>query len=161
MATEAMRGVDPRMAGAASGVNNTIRQVGSVVGSAAAGAILQNQLASHLREEAEKRAGALPAQARAPFVDGFKKAAKGGLEVGAGQTGAAQHLPRNLPQQVVDQITHAAQSVFTHGFVGAMKPTMTLPIILVFAGSLSCLAMRGYRGKAAERSPETVEATTG
>ncbi|GAA4631405.1 DHA2 family efflux MFS transporter permease subunit [Actinoallomurus vinaceus] len=161
MATEAMRGVDPRMAGAASGVNNTIRQVGSVVGSAAAGAILQNQLASHLREEAEKRKGALPGQAQGPFVDGFKKAAKSGLEVGAGQTGAAQHLPRNLPQQVVDQITHAAQSVFAHGFVDAMKPTMTLPILLVFAGSLACLVMRGHRGNTAERSPETVEATTG
>jgi hypothetical protein len=108
-----------------------------------------------------KRAGALPPDARGPFVDGFKKAAKGGLEVGAGQTGAAQHLPRNLPQQVVDQITRAAQSVFTHGYVGAMKPTMLLPIVIVFIGAASCLAVRGLRGSTAERSPETVEATTG
>ncbi|MFL6053617.1 MAG: DHA2 family efflux MFS transporter permease subunit [Actinoallomurus sp.] len=161
MATETMRGVDPRMAGAASGVNNTTRQVGSVIGSAATGAILQNQLASHLRDEAAKRAGALPPDARGPFVEGFNKAAKGGLEVGAGQTGAAQHLPRNLPQQVVDQITRTAEGVFSHGFVGAMRPTMTLPVALVFVGAAACLAVRGYRRTAEDRSPETVEATTG
>ncbi|GAA0356976.1 MFS transporter [Actinoallomurus spadix] len=161
MATEAMRGVDPRMAGAASGVNNTTRQVGSVVGSAAVGAILQNQLASNLRDEAQKRAGALPAEARGSFVQGFKDAAKGGLEVGAGQTGAAQHLPKGLPQQVVEQITRTAASVFGHGFVDAMKPTMLLPIALVFVGAASCFAVRGYRRAAADRSPESVEATTG
>jgi EmrB/QacA subfamily drug resistance transporter len=160
MATEAMRGVDPRMAGAASGVNNTTRQVGSVVGSAVTGAVLQNQLASHLRDEAVKRSGALPAEARGPFVAGFGNAAKGGLEVGAGQTGAAQHLPRGLPQQVVDQITRAAESVFAHGYVGAMKPTMSLPIALVFVGAASCLAMRGHRSVTAQRSPEPVEAGT-
>ncbi len=72
MATEAMRGIDPRMAGAASGVYNTIRQIGSVVGSAAMGAILQNQLASALRHQASLRAGGLPPQARGPFVEGFQ-----------------------------------------------------------------------------------------
>lgn len=45
MATEAMRNVPAHLAGAASGVNNTIRQVGSVLGGAAVGAILQSRLA--------------------------------------------------------------------------------------------------------------------
>lgn len=161
MATEAMRGVDPRMAGAASGVNNTIRQVGSVVGSAVAGALLQNRLAVELREEAVRRSGQVPAQARAQFVDGFKNAAKGGLEVGTGQTGTAQHLPKGLPAQVADQITRAAESVFTHGYVSAMKPTMAVPIIAVFVGALSCLVIRRQVGAGDPRPKETVEATTG
>ena len=79
MATEAMRGVPPRLAGAASGVNNTIRQVGSVIGSAAVGALLQNRLAAALREEATARAGQLPPAYRDPFVRGFEQAASGGL----------------------------------------------------------------------------------
>ncbi|GJF32719.1 MFS transporter [Kitasatospora sp. NE20-6] len=48
MSAEAMRNVDPRLAGAASGVNNTIRQIGSVIGAAAVGALLQNRLTAEL-----------------------------------------------------------------------------------------------------------------
>ena len=159
MATEAMRGVEPRMAGAASGVYNTVRQIGSVVGSAAMGAILQNQLAGALRHEATVRAAGLPPQARGPFVAGFKDAGSGGIEVGAGQGGgAAQHVPANLPKDVAAQISHAARDVFDHGFVTAMKPTMALPIVVVLAAALSCLVMsRHVRASAPQRVDEQVE----
>ena len=42
--TVAMRNIQPQMAGAASGVLNTVRQVGAVIGTAAVGALLQNRL---------------------------------------------------------------------------------------------------------------------
>jgi EmrB/QacA subfamily drug resistance transporter len=158
MATEAMRSVEPRMAGAASGVNNTIRQIGSVVGSAAAGAILQNRLAVSLQHEAAGRAGQLPAQARGPFLEGFHKAAKGGLEVGAGQTGAAQHLPQSLPKEVADQITKVAGAVFHHGFVTAMKPTMALPIVVVLAAAASCFAVKRHVRTGKPQASEPVKA---
>ncbi|MGW0855545.1 DHA2 family efflux MFS transporter permease subunit [Streptomyces sp. NPDC002690] len=48
MSTEAMRNVPPALAGAASGVNSTFRQIGSVVGAAAVGALLQTRLAAQL-----------------------------------------------------------------------------------------------------------------
>lgn len=51
MVTVAMYNVEPAMAGAASGVLNTIRQVGTVIGSAAVGAVLQSRLAAALRDE--------------------------------------------------------------------------------------------------------------
>ncbi len=161
MATEAMRGVDPRMAGAASGVNNTVRQIGSVIGSAAIGAMLQNRLAAAFQDEAAKRAAALPAQARGPFVAGFKNAAEGGLEVGAGQTGTAQNLPHGLPAQLAAQITSAAKAVFEHGFVAAMRPTMLVPVVVVFLGALSCLAVRRHTAARNAGSPEPVEAAAG
>ena len=154
MATEAMRGVPPRLAGAASGVNTTIRQVGSVIGSAAVGALLQNRLAEALREEATARAGQLPAAYRDQFVRGFDQAAAGGLEVGAGQTGASQTLPPGLPAQVVAQIHRLSAEVFDAGFVRAMHPTLMLPIIVIVAGALACLGMRRYqRPGAASESP--------
>jgi EmrB/QacA subfamily drug resistance transporter len=159
MATEAMRGIEPRMAGAASGVYNTIRQIGSVVGSAAMGAILQNQLASSLQHEATVRAGQLPPQARGPFLAGFKNAATGGIEVGAGQSGAAQNVPQNLPKEIAGQVSQVAKAVFDHGFVAAMKPTMALPIVVVLVGALSCLVMKRHV-KAGEPQPtEAVEAS--
>ncbi|MFJ5119259.1 hypothetical protein [Kitasatospora sp. NPDC088548] len=48
MSTEAMRNVEPRLAGAASGIDNTIRQVGSVIGAATVGALPQGRLAAEL-----------------------------------------------------------------------------------------------------------------
>lgn len=157
MATEAMRGVDPRMAGAASGVNNTSRQIGSVVGSAAMGAILQNRLAASLQHEAANRAGQLPAQARGPFVAGFTKAAKGGMEIGAGRTGASQNLPQTLPKEVAGQITKAAEAVFGHGYVTAMKPTMALPIGVVLLAAASCFAVGRHRRPAEPQASEPVK----
>jgi EmrB/QacA subfamily drug resistance transporter len=161
MATEAMRGIEPRMAGAASGVYNTIRQIGSVVGSAAMGAILQNQLASSLRHEATVRSAQLPAQARAPFIEGFKNAGKSGVEVGAGQSGAAQSVPKNLPQDVAAQISKVAKAVFEQGFVTALKPTMALPIAVIVVAALSCLVMKRHVRAAEPQPTEPVEAAAG
>ncbi|WP_327431973.1 DHA2 family efflux MFS transporter permease subunit [Streptomyces sp. NBC_01236] len=48
MSTEAMRHIPRHLAGAASGVNNTVRQIGSVAGAAAVGALVQSRLAAEL-----------------------------------------------------------------------------------------------------------------
>jgi EmrB/QacA subfamily drug resistance transporter len=159
MATEATRNVPPRLAGAASGVNNTVRQIGSVLGSAAVGAVLQNQLASSLKDEAATRAAALPPDVRPGFVKGFAGAAKGGLEVGAGQTGTQQKLPPGVPQNVVHQIQQVAGQVFSHGFVHAMKPTMILPIVVVLASAAACFGVKGYRSTPAAGATDPAPAT--
>jgi EmrB/QacA subfamily drug resistance transporter len=65
MAAVAMRGVKPEVAGAASGVMNTVRQLGSVVGSSAVGALLQNRTAAALRHQGALHPGGLSALARA------------------------------------------------------------------------------------------------
>ena len=97
MVTVAMRNIDPRMAGAASGVLNTVRQVGLVIGTAAVGALLQNRLVSSMNSQAAARSGALPAQLRGPFVAGIKQAASNGIQVGAGQNGSGIKLPPGCP----------------------------------------------------------------
>ncbi|MCW2913881.1 MAG: hypothetical protein JWN52_1949 [Actinomycetia bacterium] len=155
MATMAMRNVEPRMAGAASGVMNTIRQIGSVVGSASVGAVMQNQLASSLKDEAAKRSANLPAAYRGHFVDGFQHAAKGGLEVGAGQKGITQHLPANVSPDIATQLEHLAGQVFSHGFVDAMKPTMGLPIVVVLIGAAACFGIKRRASSGDKGSPDT------
>src|SRR6266704_912887 len=52
MTTVAMRNVEPRIAGSASAVLNTIRQLGAVIGSAVIGALLQNRLSTTLHDQA-------------------------------------------------------------------------------------------------------------
>ena len=159
MATEAMRGVPMMLAGAAAGVNNTLRQVGSVVGSAAVGALLQNQLASTLRDEATRRSAALPAEMRSRFVDGFAASAKGGIEVGPRHANAAS----GLPAEVAAKLQQVGQAVFQHGYVRAMHPTLILPVAAAFVAAALCLlATRHTTGTQATGAvaPPTVEGAT-
>jgi MFS family permease len=135
MATEAMRGVPPVLAGAAAGVNNTLRQVGSVVGSAAVGALLQNQLATTLRDEATTRSAALPAPYRSGFIQGFAASAKGGIEVGPRQVSTGS----GVPADVAAKLHQVGLQVFQHGYVRALHPTLILPIAAAFVASALCL----------------------
>jgi EmrB/QacA subfamily drug resistance transporter len=139
LTTVAMREVDPRMAGAASGMLNTVRQVGSVIGTAAVGALLQNRLASSLVSQATIRSAALPAAYRAPFVSGFRQAAATGLLTGGSGNPAAS---RGVPAALAAQLQRLGAEVFSQGYVLAMRWTMVMPIAVVVLAAASCLAIR-------------------
>ncbi|MFG2695830.1 DHA2 family efflux MFS transporter permease subunit [Kitasatospora sp. NPDC048407] len=142
MVTVAMYRVQPSMAGAASGVLNTIRQIGTVLGSAAVGAVLQNRLAIALHDEAVRRAPDLPAEVREPFLAAFRNAAGAGQETGLGITPA---LPPGTPADLARQVDRAATAAFDHGIVHAMGPTLALPITVVALGAVACLLVRRHR----------------
>jgi EmrB/QacA subfamily drug resistance transporter len=160
MVTVAMRNIDPRMAGAASGVLNTVRQVGLVIGTATVGALLQNRLVSSIANQAATRSAALPPRLRHPFVAGMDSSAKNGIQVGAGQSGGTTHLGRGLPQQVVAEIARIAHDVFTFAFVTAMRQTMILPVVLLAVGALSCLAIREGKRAPEREEPEAAKTET-
>jgi EmrB/QacA subfamily drug resistance transporter len=125
LTTVALRNVNPMMAGAASGVFNTTRQLGTVIGTAGVGALLQNRLVASLTSQAQLRTAHLPVQARDKLIAGFQSAAKGGLEVGSGH-----------------RTTGLAGEIFTHGFVIAMRPTILVPILFIAAGAVSCVFIK-------------------
>jgi EmrB/QacA subfamily drug resistance transporter len=150
----ATRNLDPKLAGAASGVINTIQELGTVVASAVVGAFLQNRLATALHDQAVVRSAQLPAELRARFVDGFSHAARNGFEVGAGQSGASLQLP-GVPADVVQMLQAAAHHVFTHAFVDAMRPTMVLPIVIIAIVAAGTFFVRADRPSAeAHRAEE-------
>ena len=130
------RTLQPRLAGAASGVFSTIQELGAVLATAVIGAVLQNQLATSLRAEATTYSTQLPLPVRQPFIDGFASAAKTGFEVGAGQSGTALQLPPGLPADVAAQITQIGHAVFTHAFVDAMKPAMAIALVVVLVSAI-------------------------
>lgn len=138
----ATRNLTPQLAGVASGVLNTLQELGGVTASAAVGALLQNRLATALHDQSVLYAGQLPQPLRAPFITGFSNAATKGLEVGAGQTGGSVPLPPGLPASVVQQIQQAAAQVFSHGFVAAARPTLALPLVILLLAAVSCLALQ-------------------
>ena len=144
MTTVALRNISPMMAGAASGVFNTTRQVGTVIGTAGVGALLQNRLVAGFTSQIQQRASGLPPSVQHAISAGFQAAAKNGL---AG--GPAQHA------------TGLEAAIFDNGFVQAMRPTMLTPIVFLFAGAACCLFIkRAKRGEASETAPAVSEPTS-
>ena len=130
------RDLPAHLAGVASGVINTIQELGGVLASAVVGAFLQNRLALALRDQAVAASGQLPEQYRGAFISGFSNAAHSGFEVGAGQSGANLQLPA--------QVQAIAHYVFTHAFVDAMHPTLVLPIAILLVAAAASLFVRAH-----------------
>jgi EmrB/QacA subfamily drug resistance transporter len=142
LTTVALRNVSPMMAGAASGVFNTTRQVGTVIGTAGVGALLQNRLIAAFTTQVHQRAARLPAAAQREILTKFQAAAKSGL------TGGPAGHGNSLEAQI-----------FTHGFVQGMRPTMAAPIVFLFAGAGVCLLIR-HRTSSPEGTPAPERAGT-
>ncbi len=160
MTTVAMRNISPRMAGAASGVLNTTRQVGAAIGSAVVGALLQNRLAVTLHDQAVSHAAALPAAYRDQFIAAFNSVAANGFQIGTGQNGAK--LPSGLQPAVAQQLTTLAHEVFVSGYIDALKQTLVVPIaVLVLTAFTAALIRRRQRAVTEEAPKEEVRAAAG
>jgi EmrB/QacA subfamily drug resistance transporter len=159
MTTVAMRDVDPRLAGAASGMLNTVRQVGSVIGTASVGALLQNRLASSLVAEANRRSVILPVHVRQAFIGGIARTASGGLTAGT-SSGAA--VPKGTPPSLAAELEKLGAQVFSAGYVHAMRWTMLMPIVIIALAAASCLAIsRRDQAKIVEPQPVTASSSSG
>jgi EmrB/QacA subfamily drug resistance transporter len=147
MITVAMRNVSPALAGAASGVFNTNRQVGTVIGTAGVGALLQNRLLAGFTAQTQLYGAHLPAATRATLLAGFQAAAKGGFVTGTGRRG-----------------NRLGELVFTHGFIEAMRPTIIVPILFLVAAAFCCLFVKRRSvgdGGVAHEVTEPTAATAG
>jgi EmrB/QacA subfamily drug resistance transporter len=158
MTTIAMRNIEPRVAGAASGMINTVRQVGAVIGTAAVGALLQNRLAVSLPAAAAERAGSLPPQARGHFIAGFAKSAQRGSAANPSQGNVK--LPNGTPASLAGEIHKLAGEVFSAGYVTAMHATMIAPIALLVVASLSCLGIK-RRARPAQPAADAAAGSAG
>src|SRR6266540_3039629 len=149
MTTVAMRNIAPRVAGSASAVLNTTRQLGAALGSAVVGAILQNRLATTLHEQAVSHSAALPPNYRDQFVAAFNSVASNGFQIGIGQSGAK--LPPSIPPAVAQQVTALAHEVFVSGYIDAMKSALLLPIGFLALTALTTMLIKRRQRPAAER----------
>jgi EmrB/QacA subfamily drug resistance transporter len=144
--TVAMRNVQPRMAGAASGFINTTRQLGGVIGSAAVGALLQSQLKVALADSAQKNVATMPVNVPQQIKDGLVSAfshVSGDLEIGAGKTGID---PKQIPEQFRAVVGATAKKIFDEGFTDAMRHTLWLPIAVMGLAAVSILFVRRDHG---------------
>jgi hypothetical protein len=138
-------------------VLSTVQELGTVIGSAAIGALLQNRLATGLQEHAVGYSAQLPDPFRARFVEGFSQAASRGLEVGRGQTGSSLQLPSGIPAQIVQQLDRLAHAVFTQSFVDAMRPSMALGIAVVLIAAVGVFGVRNRAARAEATASSAAE----
>ena len=92
MSNVTMSSVEPRLAGTASGIVNTSRQVGGVLGAAAIGVLLEARITASMTEEARQAAASLPEQYRRPFLEGIGRAGSSTSEFGWTAAGAGTGL---------------------------------------------------------------------
>lgn len=130
--TIAMHDIDPAMSGAASGLFNTTRLGGGLLGVAATGTLLQAQLTGSLAESARRHAEALPPGDRTRFVEAF---------TGADPPDLSQSFP-DVPRELIDGLT---RTVYHEGVLEAVRFTYLLPMALLLAGALGTLAARVRR----------------
>ena len=160
MTTIAMRNIEPRVAGSASAVLNTIRQLGAAIGSSVIGALLQNRLSTTLHDQAVSQSTSLPEAFRAQFVAAFSNVSSKGFEIGTGQNGTT--LPSGIPAAVAHQLSQIAHDVFVAGYIDAMKQTFVLPVaFLVFTALTTVLIRRRPRVVVAEQPKEEIRAAAG
>jgi hypothetical protein len=143
----ATRGLQPRLAGVASGVLDTLQEIGSVLATAVIGAVLQARLADALVVEAVARSAALPAGAREEFVAGFRSAGGQGLAIGDGAGSAASGVASGAssagaPAGLARQLGDLGHEVFRHAFVTAMRPTMLVPLAVLLGAAIVGAAAR-------------------
>jgi EmrB/QacA subfamily drug resistance transporter len=154
MSNIAMRSVEPALAGTASGIFNTSRQVGGVLGSAAIGVLLQARISVSMSAEAATAAQALPPRYRADFVASLSDAGGSANEFG---TGAGATLPPDLPASVADQMRRLAEQAVHNGLTDAARVTFLLPTAVLLIGALAALLMRS-RPVPEPPTPEPVSA---
>ncbi|SEP51907.1 DHA2 family efflux MFS transporter permease subunit [Amycolatopsis saalfeldensis] len=139
MSNLTMSAVEPRLAGTASGIFNTARQVGGVLGSAAIGVLLQARISASIADEATSAAAQLPEQYRAPFAEGIAHAAASTGEFGS-SSGPAP-IP-GLPADIAAQAGRLAATAVHNGLTDAARTTLILPIAVLILGVAAAAVMR-------------------
>jgi MFS family permease len=139
MSNLTMGSVEPRLAGTASGIFNTARQVGGVLGSAAIGVLLQARISASIADEAAKAAAQLPEQYRAPFAQGIAHAAASTGEFGS--AGGPSPMP-GLPAEIAAQAGNLATQAVHNGLTDAARVTMLLPMAVLLLGVVSAAVLR-------------------
>jgi EmrB/QacA subfamily drug resistance transporter len=156
--TLALRDVNPALSGVASGFITTTRQAAGALGAAIVGATLTHSLASNLPTRALDASAQLPPEYRKPFIEGFRKAASGAQNLGAGQSHSAP-LRAGVSTAMANHIHALGREVFDTSFLNATRPSLMVVVAALLVGVAVTTQMRGGRtaGEARRDQPSERE----
>lgn len=146
-----MDGVNPQLAGAASGVSNTTRQMGGVLGTAVLGALLSARINAGLPNAAQEQATQLPSELRDKFL--------------AAADSAGNFSPPSPPSGLSVSETALFQRLgdeaFATSFTNAMHTTFLVSAGVLVAATVLCgLFTTPPRPDAAQEANPEEEART-
>ncbi|WP_414939375.1 DHA2 family efflux MFS transporter permease subunit [Amycolatopsis sp. cmx-11-51] len=144
MGNVTLNSVERSLVGSASGIFNTARQIGGVLGGAAVGVVLQAQTGASMVGRANEAAAALPAEFRQRFVSGFTGEA-GAAGAAAEFGGEAPVLPADLPPEIAVQAGELALRITDAALTDAVKTAFLLPIGMLVLGLACSVALRATR----------------
>ncbi|MFF8912889.1 MFS transporter [Streptomyces sp. NPDC015032] len=138
-----MDGVNPQLAGAASGVSNTTRQIGGVLGTAVLGALLSARINADLPGEAQEQATQLPSGLRDQFLAAADNA----------ENFRPPSPPAGLSVSETALFQRLGDEAFATSFTNAMHVTfLTAAAVLVAATVLCGLFTTPPRAEAAQEA---------
>ncbi|WP_156893152.1 DHA2 family efflux MFS transporter permease subunit [Actinokineospora enzanensis] len=131
-------GMPPHLVGGASGVFNTSRQVGGVLGSATTGLLLQVGLGFAVPEAARDYAKVLPPRYAGEFVRRITEAAQTASQFG----GEGPKVPSDWSPSIAERVRELATDAFHLGFTNAAKATLVLPVVVLVLGMVCAAGIR-------------------
>ncbi|MCZ4604221.1 MFS transporter [Streptomyces sp. Lzd4kr] len=123
-----MDGVNPQLAGAASGVSNTTRQVGGVLGTAVLGALLSARINADLPKEAQEQAAQLPSELRDQFLAAADSA----------DNFSPPSIPSGLSVSEADLFRRLGDDAFATSFTHAMHVAFLVAAAVLIAATVLC-----------------------
>ncbi len=132
-------------AGEASGVNNTMRQLGATIGAALIGAILLTGLATNL-SQGIKQSPVIPAGAKQELADVVSKQTSN-VEFGGGA---------RVNNQLPEPITREIQTIGYQSTVDANKTVLAYSLLFIILGMLVSLWLPEFRADHGKPEPVTV-----
>lgn len=124
--------VSPQQSGEASGVNNTMRQVGGTLGTAIIGAVLISAISANLLAGITGSAK-IPAPIKTVISDNFAS------QTSRVEFGGGADLPVGTPKFLVDEITSVSQIAITD----ATKSALNYAVVFAFLGLFSSYWLPG------------------
>nr|WP_255364646.1 DHA2 family efflux MFS transporter permease subunit [Alloactinosynnema sp. L-07] len=131
-------GLPPHLVGAASGVFNTSRQVGGVLGSATTGLLLQVGLSFSVPEAAKQYARALPPR----YADEFVRRITDAANTASQFDDKGPQMPSDWSPSIAGRVRNLATDAYDLGFTNAAKATLVLPVVVLVLGIVCAAGMR-------------------
>ncbi|WP_285501842.1 DHA2 family efflux MFS transporter permease subunit [Actinokineospora sp. NBRC 105648] len=141
-------GLPNHLVGAASGVFNTSRQIGGVLGSATTGLLLQVGLSFSVPAAARDYARVLPPRYADEFVERITAAANTASQFG----GQGPAVPSDWSPSIAERVRELATDAFALGFTNAAKATLVLPVVVLVLGMVFAAGIRAQPTGNAKKS---------